>query len=131
MPMYSSQKRRKKRKFKETYLRKSLTDSLWNYHMAKTTSTLQHKVDNASVIRQKGEPQNMHAKFSEKNEHFLPSDTQTYECFFETLVLRFALLPNYRRMKVYKLLENFPLQQFKIFFQLISLSPQDQLQQRQ
>ena len=48
MPMYSSQMRRKKqaRKLEVTHLRKSFTVSLWDYHMAKTTSTLQQKVDN-------------------------------------------------------------------------------------
>ena len=69
------------------------------------------------VIRQKGESQNgclektKHAKFSEKRT-FLTPDTHTYVrnggkcslfgkfdmlCFLETTVLRFALLPYYRR----------------------------------
>ena len=73
-----------------------------------------------SVIRQKGESQNgcfkkaKHAKISKKK-HFLPPDTHTYVCvsggktclffgnfgvlcFLETPVLRFALLPYYRRI---------------------------------
>ena len=81
------------------------------------------------VIRQKGESQNgyfkktKHAKFSE-SEHFSPPDMLTYVrvsggmkcsflgkfgvlCFLETPVLRFALLPYYRRSVIYAHKESF------------------------
>ena len=54
------------------------------------------------VIRKKDESENggnkktKHTKFSEKNEDFLPHDTHTYVPV--TTVLRFALLPYYRRI---------------------------------
>ena len=73
----------------------------------------------SSVIRQKGESQNGSFKKTSrsnfpKTNYFLPPDTLTYVCtsgakkcsffgkfdllcFFETPVLRFALLPYYRR----------------------------------
>ena len=86
------------------------------------------------VIRQKGEPQNgclkktNLVKFSE-NEHFLPPDTHTHVCvsggkkclffgkfgvlcFLETTVLRFVLLPYYRRLKNPVFLDTQSLQNF-------------------
>ena len=76
-------------------------------------------MDLSSIIRQKGKSQNgcfrkQSAPNFPKSKHFVPSDTHTYVCvsvgkkysffgkfsvlyFLETTVLRFALLPYYRR----------------------------------
>ena len=78
------------------------------------------EMSSSSVIRQKGESQNGVSRKQStpnfpKNKHFLNPDTHTYVsvlgskkcsffgkfcvlCFLETPILRFALLPHYRRV---------------------------------
>ena len=66
---------------------------------------------NSSVIRQKGEPQNgcfkktKHTKFSEKRTFLTPWYRKIWRALFlETPVLRFALLPYYRRISSFILI---------------------------
>ena len=69
----------------------------------------QFLLENSSVIREKGESQNgcfkkrKRAKFSEKRTVFTGKKCSFFgkfgvRCFLETFVLRFALLPYYRRI---------------------------------
>ena len=93
----------------------------------------------SSVIRQKGESQNKcfkkikHAKFSEKLTFLIPRYAHVQEpirrwemflfskicvlCFLETPILRFALLPYYRRYK-----ESLYIFSKNIFLQAISVA---------
>ena len=53
-----------------------------------------------------------------KNDYFLPPDTHMYVCFLETPVLRFTLLPYYRRNLPYLL----PYEAYSNFLRLDSQS---------
>ena len=89
-----------------------MTIDYWYPPKIKIHSKVKCYLLKSSVIRQKGESQNgsfkktMHVKFSVKTNISYPPpspapDTHTYvPCFLETPVLRFSLLPYYRRNEV-------------------------------